>query len=105
MDYPARGRPFEKSADRSRKPQRSPWIRTIAPMVDLGGPGPSGPRVLILSADIGEGHDLPASAVADELARESPSVRVRLLNGLPDMGRLLSAVLRDGSWFFLRRMT
>lgn len=61
-------------------------------------------RVLIVSADIGAGHDVPARAVADDLAREDPSVQVTVLNGLPDMGRLLKALLRDGSWLALRHM-
>jgi UDP-glucose 4-epimerase len=56
-------------------------------------------RVLILSADIGEGHDLPARALATQLRGESPGVHVRVVDGLHAMGRLLTMLIRDGSWF------
>ena len=55
-------------------------------------------RVLILSADIGEGHDLPARALAMQLRRESPGVHVGVVDGLQAMGQLLTLVIRDGSW-------
>ena len=55
-------------------------------------------RVLILSADIGEGHDLPARALATQLRAESPGVEVRVVDGLRAMGRLMTLVIRDGSW-------
>jgi UDP-glucose 4-epimerase len=62
------------------------------------------PRILILSADIGEGHDLPARAVAAELADECPDAEVTILDGLAAMGKLASRVLRDGSWLVFRRL-
>jgi nucleoside-diphosphate-sugar epimerase/UDP-N-acetylglucosamine:LPS N-acetylglucosamine transferase len=55
-------------------------------------------RVLILSADIGEGHDLPARALATGLRTESPGVQVRVVDGLRAMGRLMTLLIRDGSW-------
>src|SRR5204862_4314490 len=55
-------------------------------------------RVLILSADIGEGHDLPARALADGLRASSPGIGVEIVDGLRTMGRLLTFVVRDGSW-------
>ncbi len=55
-------------------------------------------RVLILSADIGEGHDLPARALATGLRTESPGVEVRVVDGLRAMGRLMTLLIRDGSW-------
>ena len=55
-------------------------------------------RVLILSADIGEGHELPARALATQLRTESPGVEVRVVDGLRAMGRLMALVIRDGSW-------
>jgi UDP-N-acetylglucosamine:LPS N-acetylglucosamine transferase len=36
------------------------------------------PRVLILSASIGEGHDLPARVIAEGLRQERPDVHVRI---------------------------
>jgi UDP-glucose 4-epimerase len=59
-------------------------------------------KVLIISADIGEGHDLPARAVAREFADEDPDARVSIVNGLPAMGPLLTGVLRENSAFMFR---
>jgi UDP-N-acetylglucosamine:LPS N-acetylglucosamine transferase len=44
-------------------------------------------RVLILTASIGEGHDLPARTLADQLRREAPDVEVVIEDGLQAMGR------------------
>ncbi len=55
------------------------------------------PRVLILSADIGEGHDLPARMIKADLEAEDPEATVEIANGLEAMGRGYSAVVRGGS--------
>jgi UDP-glucose 4-epimerase len=57
------------------------------------------PRVLVLSADIGEGHDLPARIIKADLEEEVPSAEVETANGLEAMGRLYSGVVRGGSRF------
>ncbi|MGE5408449.1 MAG: NAD-dependent epimerase/dehydratase family protein [Syntrophothermus sp.] len=57
------------------------------------------PRVLILTADIGEGHDLPARVIKADLEAEVPEATVEIDNGLEAMGRLLSAIVRGGSRF------
>jgi UDP-N-acetylglucosamine:LPS N-acetylglucosamine transferase len=44
-------------------------------------------RVLILTASVGEGHDLPARTLADQLRREAPGVDVVVEDGLRAMGR------------------
>jgi UDP-glucose 4-epimerase len=63
----------------------------------------SGPRkVLIISADIGEGHDLPARAVAREFHDEDPDALVAIVNGLPAMGWFLTHLLRENSAFMFR---
>jgi len=54
-------------------------------------------RVLILSADIGEGHDLPARVLAGELAAERPDVEVIVEDGLAAMGRVVVAAIKDNS--------
>jgi UDP-glucose 4-epimerase len=59
-------------------------------------------QVLIISADIGEGHDLPARAVAREFRDEDPDAQVSIVNGLPAMGWLLTRVLRENSAFMFR---
>src|SRR5436190_7528794 len=56
-------------------------------------------KVLIFTADIGEGHDLPARALAEDLSAEHPGSEVEVVDGLRVMGRTLTAVIRDGSWF------
>jgi UDP-glucose 4-epimerase len=63
----------------------------------------SRPRhVLIISADIGEGHDLPARAVAREFRDEDPDANIAIVNGLPAMGWFLTKLLRDNSAFMFR---
>jgi len=43
-------------------------------------------RVLILTASVGEGHDLPARTLADQIRAESPAVEVVIEDGLRAMG-------------------
>jgi UDP-glucose 4-epimerase len=60
-------------------------------------------KILIVSADIGEGHDLPARAIAREFKEADPDAFVAVVNGLPAMGTLATAVLRNNSAFLFRR--
>jgi UDP-glucose 4-epimerase len=60
------------------------------------------PRVLVLSADIGEGHDLPARMIKVDVEAEIPGATVEIADGLKAMGRILSVVVRDGSRFSFR---
>ncbi len=62
------------------------------------------PRVLVLTADIGEGHDLPARMIKDDVEREIPGASVDIVDGLKAMGRISSSVARDGSRFTFRWM-
>ncbi|MEX2105771.1 MAG: NAD-dependent epimerase/dehydratase family protein [Solirubrobacterales bacterium] len=62
------------------------------------------PRVLVLSADIGEGHDLPARIIKADLEGEIPGAKVEIANGLEAMGRGYSAVVRGGSRVTFRWM-
>jgi processive 1,2-diacylglycerol beta-glucosyltransferase len=74
-------------------------------------------RVLILTASVGEGHDLPARTLAAQLRRERPDVDVVIEDCLPAMGGVVAAFsagapsvvfyrfewLWDlGFWFFAR---
>jgi UDP-glucose 4-epimerase len=70
----------------------------LAPAGEPEQPG-QGLNVLVISADIGEGHDLPARAVAREFRERDPDSQVSVVNGLPAMGRLLTAMLRGNSAF------
>ena len=75
-----------------------------ASVIPAGEPdAESRPRhVLIISADIGEGHDLPARAVAREFKDEDPDAQVSVVNGLPAMGVVLTKVLRENSAFMFK---
>ena len=55
------------------------------------------PRVLILSASIGEGHDLPARVIADGLRRERPGIHVRIEDGLLAMGWPIDRAVLGGA--------
>ena len=59
-------------------------------------------KVLIISADIGAGHDLPARSIAREFKQEDPDAFVAVVNGLPAMGPVATAVLRENSAFMFR---
>ena len=50
------------------------------------------PRVLALTADIGEGHDLPAQIIKADLEEEVPGAEVEIANGLDAMGKIVAAV-------------
>jgi len=54
-------------------------------------------RALILTADIGEGHDLPARMIKADVDEADPDAEVVIANGLEAMGRLCAAVVRGGS--------
>jgi processive 1,2-diacylglycerol beta-glucosyltransferase len=55
------------------------------------------PRVLILSASIGEGHDLPARVIADGLRHERPGTHVRIEDGLLAMGWPVDRIVLGGA--------
>ena len=55
------------------------------------------PRVLILSASIGEGHDLPARMIADGLRQERPGIHVRIEDGLLAMGWPIDRAVLGGA--------
>ena len=57
-------------------------------------PGPS--RVLILSADVGEGHASAARALAEQIEDSPQPAEVTVIDGLAAMGPLLRPVVEDG---------
>src|ERR1700716_1777300 len=61
-------------------------------------PGPdTGPRrILILSADVGEGHAAAARALADQIEISPEEAEVTVIDGLAAMGRVLRPVVEDG---------
>jgi UDP-glucose 4-epimerase len=62
------------------------------------------PRVLILTADIGEGHDLPARMIKADIEEEVPGTEVEIVNGLEAMGRIVTGIVRGGSRVTFRWM-
>jgi UDP-N-acetylglucosamine:LPS N-acetylglucosamine transferase len=69
-----------------RRRQRKPTARRA--------PGPR--RVLILSADVGEGHAAAARALAEQLEDSPEQVEVTIIDGLAAMGPLVRPVVEDG---------
>ena len=59
-------------------------------------------RVLILSADVGEGHAAAARALKQQLEAGPDPVEVNLIDGLHEMGRVLQLVVEDGYRIQLR---
>lgn len=57
-------------------------------------PGPK--RVLILSADVGEGHAAAARALAHQIEASPQPAEVTVIDGLAAMGVLLKPVVEDG---------
>ena len=56
-------------------------------------------RILVLSAAIGEGHDLPARCLAAGLRDESPDAELRIVDGLAAMSGFLERLAMSGSGF------
>src|SRR5438309_264642 len=57
-------------------------------------PGPR--RILILSAEVGEGHAAAARALTEQLEAQPEPVEVTTLDGLRRMGRAVHAVCENG---------
>ncbi len=59
--------------------------------------GPGRPRrVLILSADVGEGHAAAARALAEQIEASGQRAQVTVIDGLAAMGPLVRPVVQDG---------
>src|SRR5437763_13277782 len=67
-----------------------------------GPESPPGRRVLILSADVGEGHAAAARTLARQIADSSQPADVTLIDGLQAMGHVLRPVVEDGYRIQLR---
>jgi UDP-N-acetylglucosamine:LPS N-acetylglucosamine transferase len=61
-------------------------------------------RVLVLTADIGAGHDLPAELLAAGIRARVPGAEVAVEDALVAMGPLLHAIGRAGAETILERM-
>ncbi len=96
--------PFHEGVRRYIEWRREQAAQQTPAVIPAGEPdAEAAPRkILIISADIGEGHDLPARAVAREFQDEDPDALVSIVNGLPAMGAVLTRVLRENSAFMFR---
>jgi processive 1,2-diacylglycerol beta-glucosyltransferase len=56
-------------------------------------------KVLILSASIGEGHDLPARVLAEEIERERPGAEIEIIDSLVLVNPLVRRLILDSSRF------
>src|SRR5580704_5292219 len=71
--------------------------RGLAPPSVPGNPAvPRAQRVLILSADVGEGHAAAARALAEQVRESRRAAEVTVIDGLAAMGPLLRPVVEDG---------
>ncbi len=61
-------------------------------------------RVLVLSADVGEGHAAAARALAEQIEASPERADVTVIDGLDSMGRVLRPIVEDGYRVQLRVM-
>ncbi|HYM44689.1 MAG TPA: glycosyltransferase [Solirubrobacteraceae bacterium] len=74
-----------------RRRHRKPRTRRACDRSEVGRR-----RVLILSADVGEGHAAAARALARQIEDSGQQAEVTVIDGLAAMGRLLQPVVEDG---------
>ena len=56
-------------------------------------------KVLIFSASIGEGHDLPARVLAEGIEREAPATEIEIVDSLAVVGWITRRLVMDSSRF------
>ncbi len=59
-------------------------------------------KILILSASIGEGHDLPARVLAEGIERDAPGARIEIVDSLALVNPLVRRLVLDSSRFHSR---
>ncbi|HXR29357.1 MAG TPA: glycosyltransferase [Solirubrobacteraceae bacterium] len=80
-----------------RRPHRKRKPRLVPEPWENGEPSPGrARRVLILSADVGEGHAAAARALAQQIEDSPQPAEVTVIDGLAAMGPLLRPVVEDG---------
>jgi processive 1,2-diacylglycerol beta-glucosyltransferase len=62
------------------------------------------PRIVIVTASVGEGHDLPARTLAAQLRAERPDVEIETVDGLAPMGRTIVAISESAPRFVFFRL-
>ena len=84
--------------------QRSDQAHATPPTQIRPRPAHEPQRVLVLSADVGEGHAAAARALARQIEESGQPAEVTVIDGLAAMGRLLQPVVEDGYRVQLRFM-
>ena len=59
-------------------------------------------KILIFSASIGEGHDLPARVLAEGIEREAPGTEIEIVDSLAVVGWITRRLVMDSSRFHSR---
>jgi processive 1,2-diacylglycerol beta-glucosyltransferase len=96
---------FSAGLDARRRPSRHLNILRLRRQHASAPERADGPRrVLILSANVGEGHAAAARALAQQLEDGHDDVEVTVIDGLRAMGRILHYVVEDGYRTQLRLM-
>ena len=62
-------------------------------------PAPTAPRILVVSASIGEGHDLPARFLLGDVLARRPDAVASIEDGLRAAGALVERIILGGSAF------
>jgi processive 1,2-diacylglycerol beta-glucosyltransferase len=75
-------------------------LRNSKPTQPAGNPR----KVLILSADVGEGHAAAARALAEQIANSPEPAQATVIDGLAAMGPVLRQVVQDGYRIQLKLM-
>jgi UDP-N-acetylglucosamine:LPS N-acetylglucosamine transferase len=76
---------------RAADPPGEPAAQGLIPLAPL--------RILIFSASIGEGHDLPARVLAEGIEREAPEAEIEIVDSLAVVGWITRRLVMDSSRF------
>src|SRR5256714_6411119 len=85
-----------RRSGRTSKSRRTGAHPITGAHASTGARARAGRRVLILSADVGEGHAAAARALARQIEEAPQHAQVTVIDGLAAMGRVLRPVVEDG---------
>src|SRR5437868_10775645 len=93
---PARPTFLMRTSYAKRSPRRTRELSAVPAQSGGDEAVPPPRRVLILSADVGEGHAAAARALAEQIESSPQATEVTVIDGLAAMGRVLRPVVEDG---------
>src|SRR5256714_6535877 len=91
-----------RRSGRTSKSRRTGAHPITGAHASTGARARAGRRVLILSADVGEGHAAAARTLARQIEEAPQPARVTVIDGLAAMGHVLRPVVEDGYRLQLR---